>query len=68
MHEESVGPLIVKIVEGTWSGSTGPVVGVDQQRGTVTVRIRVPGVTFGARRGRRVEVDVRQVRRNDRET
>lgn len=56
------GTPIVSIAIGPYQGCKGPVVGIDQQRGTVIVRIAKMGVRFGAKH-EIVEFDVRQVRR-----
>ncbi len=63
-HKTQDAPIIM-IAEGPFRGSRGPVVGIDQDRGTVQVRVPVPGVSLFARRGRTVEIDVRHVKRLD---
>ena len=60
--ELSPGAPMVSIAEGQYQGCKGPVVGIDQQRGTVMVRIARLGVRFGAKQ-EIIEIDVRKVRR-----
>lgn len=65
MREESAlngGAPMVSIAVGPYQGCRGPIVGIDQQRGTVMVRIAKFGVQFGAKHAI-VEIDVRNVRR-----
>lgn|GEM_PF-5916410 len=65
MHQEPAstpGTPMVSVAEGPYQGCKGPVVGIDQQRGTVMVRIAMLGVRFGAKQ-EIVEIDVRKVRR-----
>jgi len=63
MHQEPApGTPMVSIAEGPYQGCKGPVVGIDQQRGTVMVRIAMFGVRFGAKH-QIVEIDVRKVSR-----
>jgi hypothetical protein len=66
MSQIPTSPPFVKIISGIWSGNQGPIVGIDQQCGMVTVHIRKAGITFGVRHGRNVEFDVRDVRRIER--
>ena len=61
-HGPAKGAPIVAILEGPFHGSRGPVVGIDQQKGTVQVRIPRFGVVFGPKHTT-VEIDVRKVRR-----
>lgn len=65
MHQEPAptpGPPMVSIAEGPYQGCKGPVVGIDQQRGTAIVRVCMFGVRFGPKQ-EIIEIDVRQVRR-----
>ncbi len=61
-QEPPQGPPIVVILEGPFHGSRGPVVGIDQQKGTVQVRVSRLGVVFGPKYTT-AEIDVRKVRR-----
>ena len=57
-QERAKGAPVVTITEGPFKGFEGPVVGIDQQKGTVQVRVSM----FG-RKQTTVGIDVQKVRR-----
>ena len=61
-QEQPKRPPFVVVTEGPFKGFQGPVVGIDQQKGTVQIRVSRVGVMFG-RKQTTIELDVRKVRR-----
>ena len=57
-QERAKGAPVVVITEGPFKGFEGPVVGIDQQKGTVQVRVSMLG-----RKQTTVVIDVQKVRR-----
>ena len=51
-------PPFVLVTDGPFQGFQGPVVGIDQQKGTIQVRVSM----FG-RKQTTIEIDVRKVKR-----
>ena len=57
-QEQPKRPPFVVVTEGPFKGFQGPVVGIDQQKGTVQIRVSM----FG-RKQTTIEMDVQKVRR-----
>jgi transcription antitermination factor NusG len=63
-EEQSRRPPLVIVTDGPFAGHEGPVVGIDQEKGTVQIQTAKLGVVFRPKQIT-IEVDVRKVRRLD---